>query len=169
MTGITTGPDLLVQLLLMGSFIYLFDDLPIERTLRGVRGFMVLTLLGGCARSPSVEANPDAGSAPAITRLEPTSGRAGEDYPIDLTIYGSGFEETGNVVNFGSLRMPGLPSKNDGRHIMPVDPKVRPGTGEVAPFVLLPGGYQVTVTTRHGPSEPLVFRLTRHPDGSSGR
>ena len=167
--GITTGPDLLVQLLLMGSFIYMFDDLPIERTLRGVRGLMVLALLGGCARSPSVEANPDAGSAPAITRLEPTSGRAGEDYPIDLTIYGSGFEETGNVVNLGSLRMPGLPSTNDGTQIMPVDPKVRRGTGEVAQFVLLPSEYPVTVTTRHGTSKPLVFGLSRQPEGSSGR
>jgi len=128
---------------------------------------MVLALLGGCARSPSVEANPDAGSAPVITRLEPSSGRAGEDYPIDLTIYGSGFEETGNVVNLGSLRIPGLPSTNDGTEITLVVPKLRPATGEVAPFVLLPGEYPVTVTTRHGTSEPLVFRLTRQPEGSS--
>jgi len=138
-------------------------------TLRGVRGLMVLALLGGCARSPSVEANPDAGSAPVITRLEPTSGRAGEDYPIDLTIYGSGFEETGNVVNFGAVTIPDLPSTNDGTQITLAVPKVQPSTGEVPPFVFLPGDYPVTVTTRHGTSEPLVFRLTRQPEGSSGR
>ena len=151
----------------MRALIDMFDDLPIVGPLRGVRGLMVLALLGGCARSPSVEANPDAGSAPVITRLEPSSGRAGEDYPIDLTIYGSGFEETGNVVNLGSLRIPGLPSTNDGTEITLVVPKLRPATGEVAPFVLLPGEYPVTVTTRHGTSEPLVFRLTRQPEGSS--
>ena len=153
----------------MRALIDMFDDLPIVGPLRGVLGLMVLALLGGCARSPSVEANPDAGSGPVITRLEPSSGRAGEDYPIDLTIYGSGFEETGNVVNLGSLRIPGLASTNDGTEITLVVPKLRPGTGEVAPFVLLPGEYPVTVTTRHGTSEPLVFGLTRQPEGSSGR
>ena len=153
----------------MCSFIDMFDDLLVVGTLRGVRGLMVLELLGGCARSPSVEANPDAGSVPVITQLEPPSGRAGEDYPIDLIIYGSGFEETDNVVNLGLLRIPGLPSANDGTQITLVVPKVRPGTGEVAPFVLQPGEYLVTVTTRHGTSKPLVFRLTRQPEGSSGR
>ena len=138
-------------------------------TLRCIAVFFALVIAGGCARGPSMDARPNAAGAPIIDRIEPTSGPAGEDYPIDLTIYGSGFTEADNVVHFGSVTISNRPSTNDGTQITLVVPKVRPGTGEVAPFVLLPGEYPVTVTTRHGTSEPLVFRLTRQPEGSSGR
>ncbi len=131
---------------------------------------MVMALLGGgCARSPSVEVTPDAGSAPVITRLEPSSGRAGEDYPIDLTIYGSGFEEMGNVVHFGSVTISNRPSANAGTQITVAVPKIIESSGEVPPFVLQPGEYPITVTTAHGTSEPVMFRLTREFEGSSGR
>lgn len=153
----------------MCSFIDMFDDLLIVGTLRGVRGLMVLALLGGCARSPSVEANPDAGSAPVITRLEPTSGPAGEDYPIDLTIYGSGFTEADNVVHFGSVAISNRPSTNAGTQIKVAVPKIIESSGEVPPFVLQPGEYPITVTTARGTSEPAMFRLTREFEGSSNR
>ena len=153
----------------MRSFIDMFEDLLILRTLRGVRGLMVLALLGGCARSPSVEANPDAGNAPVITRLEPTSGPAGEDYPIDLTIYGSGFAEADNVVHFGSVTISNRPSTNAGTQITVAVPKIIESSGEVPPFVIQPGEYPITVTTARGTSEPVMFRLTREFEGSSNR
>ena len=120
-----------------------------------------LAALGACARTPSVDAQPLTRGAPVITRLDPASGRAGEDYPIDLTIHGRGFDETGNLVRLGSVRVPDLPSSNGGTRLTLAVPKTQPSTGEVPPFVLLPGDYPVTVTTRQGTSEPVIFRLTR--------
>lgn len=96
-----------------------------------------------------------------VTRLDPTSGPAGEAYPIDLTIFGSGFDAASNVVTFGSISIPDVPSTHDGTRITLAVPKTVPATGEVPPFVLMPGTYPVTVTTSRGTSEPVSFRLTR--------
>jgi hypothetical protein len=137
-------------------------------TLRCVASLSMVALLGACGRTPSVEARPDMGGAPVVTHLDPTTGRAGEDYPIALTLHGRGFAPTGNAVHFGSVPVTGLPSTAGGTRITLSVPKVMPSTGEVAPFVLLPGDYPVTVTTSRGTSEPVVFRLTRgRPEGEA--
>jgi hypothetical protein len=121
-----------------------------------------------------MDARPDAAGAgagagaPRIERIDPTSGPAGEDYPIDLTIYGSGFT-TNNVVHFGSVAIPNRPSTNGGTQITVAIPKITESSGEVPPFVLQPGEYPITVTTARGRSEPVMFRLTREFEESSNR
>ncbi len=122
------------------------------------------------ARPDAAEAGAGAGAgAPRIERIDPTSGPAGEDYPIDLTIYGSGFTEADNVVHFGSVTISNRPSTNGGTQITVAVPKIIESSGEVPPFVLQPGEYPITVTTAHGASEPVMFRLTREFEGNSNR
>ncbi len=136
---------------------------------RCIAVFFALVIAGGCARGPSMDARPNAAGAPIIDRIEPTSGPAGEDYPIDLTIYESGFTEAGNVVHFGSVDISNRPSTNAGTQIKVAVPKIIESGGEVPPFVLQPGEYPITVTTARGTSEPVMFRLTREFEGSSNR
>ncbi len=138
-------------------------------TPRCIAVFFALVIASGCARGPSMDARPNAAGAPVIDRIEPTSGPAGEDYPIDLTIYGSGFTEADNVVHFGSVDVSNRPSTNAGTQIKVAVPKIIESGGEVPPFVLQPGEYPITVTTANGTSEPVMFRLTREFEGSSNR
>ncbi len=145
--------------------------------LRCLTVLLALALPVGCARGPSMDTRRDAAGAragsgteaPRIERIEPTSGPAGEDYPIDLTIYGGGFADTNNVVHFGSLTIANRPSTNGGTQIIVAVPKITESSGEVPPFVLQPGEYPITVTTARGTSEPVMFRLTREFDPSSDR
>ncbi len=139
-------------------------------TLRCIAVSFALVIAGGCARGPSMDARPDTGPRPPIIdRIDPTSGPAGEDYPIDVTIYGSGFAEIDNVVHFGSVAVPNRPSTNAGTQITLAVPKIMESSGEVPPFVLQPGEYPITVTTARGTSEPVMFRLTREFSGSWNR
>ena len=119
-----------------------------------------LSGLGAClapARSESFTAAP-----PEIIAMTPSSGLAGRAYPFEVTILGRGFAATGNVVTFGPVPLPGLPSP-DGQHITFLVPKEKPSGGEVPPIVLLPGEYPVTVTTAAGISPAVPFTLTRRP------
>ncbi len=98
---------------------------------------------------------------PAIDRLEPASGWAGQAYPITVTIYGSHFTESDNTVKFGSLKIADRPSFSGGTQIVFSVPKVYPRSEHVPLMVLLPGEYNVRVTNANGTSEPAVFTLTR--------
>lgn len=99
------------------------------------------------------------GTGPVITALVPAAGPAGEAYPIRMVIEGRGFNETGNIVTFGSIRSRGLPSSQGGTRITFWVPKEVPSTGEAPPRILEPGRYPVTVTTTRGTSEPVTFTL----------
>ena len=123
--------------------------------------FVAVLAMGGCAGRSSVETRGAAHAGPVITRLDPSRGPVGQSYPIQLTIWGSGFKVTGNVVEFGPVTVEDLPSDDGGRRITLSVPKVIPGTAEVSPFVLLPGEYSVTVTTADGTSAPVTFTLFR--------
>ena len=139
--------------------------------MKALRCFAVcfaLVITGGCARGASMDARPDTGP-PIIDRIDPTSGPAGEDYPIDLTIHGSGFAEADNIVRVGSVTISNRPSTNAGTQITVAVPKMIDSGGEVPPMVIQPGEYPITVTTEHGTSEPVMFRLTRDFEGSSNR
>ena len=121
----------------------------------------VLTTGTACRSQPSIDTQPEASAIPVITRLEPSSGRVGRSYPIQLQIHGLRFQETGNVVDFGSVTNRAVASTQGGTRITIAVPKVIPSTGEVPPFVLLPGEYSVTVTTSAGTSSSALFTLTR--------
>ena len=117
-------------------------------------------LAAGCGQPPPPD-TPPAGDGPAITRLEPASGPAGEAYPIQMTVHGTGFAATDNVVSFGPVSTAGLPSTGGGTAITMLVPKMAESTGEVPPMELFPGEYAVTVTTSAGTSEPVTFVLVR--------
>ncbi len=114
-----------------------------------------------CSRSEPGRVLPIMSGNPAIDRLEPATGWAGQAYPITVTIYGSRFTESDNTVTFGSLEIADRPSSNGGTQIVFSVPKVFPSSGEVPPMVLRPGEYEVRVTNAIGTSEPAVFTLTR--------
>lgn len=126
-----------------------------------VCAFVAVVSTDACAGRPSVETQAAAPMGPVITRLEPQRGLIGQSYPIQLSVWGSGFKATGNVVDFGPVTVEDLPSNDGGTRITLSVPKVIPGTGEAPPFVLLPGEYSVTVTTADGTSAPVTFTLFR--------
>jgi hypothetical protein len=76
---------------------------------------------------------------------------------IALYVFGSfamgvpdaGFLEAGNVIRFGPVTSPGLPSP-DGSRIRFDIPQLVPSRGEVPPMVLSAGDYPVSVTTPAG-------------------
>ncbi len=134
---------------------------------RRLAGLAVCGVLLGCPRPGGT---PNAGAVavgPVITRLEPAAGPAGVAYPIRLTIEGTGFAPVGNAVRVGPVVLLDVPSANGGTRIVVFVPKETPSTSEVPPAPLLPGHYEVTVTTAEGTSAPAIFMLT--PGPGSGR
>lgn len=118
----------------------------------------LLLLMGAAATQVSLaQAQP-----PELIDIVPASGPAGEAYPLQATIRGTGFLPAGNVVEFGPVKIPDLPSAG-GVRITFYIPKLVPGGGEVPPMVLSEGDYRVTVTTSSGTSNALIFSLTRGP------
>ena len=115
--------------------------------------------MGGVYQAISAETKSNSSEVPVIHEIVPSSGPAGVAYPIQATIRGSGFMLTGNIVTFGPVPIPDLPSP-DGRHITFFVPKEVASRGEVPPMVLPHGEYSVTVTTPAGTSQPIVFTLT---------
>jgi hypothetical protein len=102
------------------------------------------------------------GRPPELIDIVPSSGPAGEAYPVQATIRGTGFMPAGNVVNIGPVTIRDLPSMDGARITFDV-PKLVQSRGEVPPMVLAEGDYRVTVTTSSGISNSLVFKLTRGP------
>lgn len=123
--------------------------------------FTLATTFVCCSRAEPGRVSPIMNGNPAIDRLEPASGWAGEAYPITVTIYGSHFTASDNIVTFGSLEIADRPSSNGGTQVVFSVPKMFPSSGEVPPMVLQPGEYDVRVTNANGTSEPAVFTLTR--------
>jgi hypothetical protein len=120
-----------------------------------VVGVALSITIGSAARS--AETKP-----PVLAAIEPSIGPAGAAYPVRVMLRGSGFLEAGNVVRFGPVTMPGLPSP-DGSRITFDIPKLVPSRGEVPPMVLSAGDYPVSVTTPAGASNSLMFKLTPNP------
>jgi hypothetical protein len=113
-----------------------------------------------CA-SPVQRAASSAGARPEAIEITPASGPAGPSYPIQATIRGGNFAPAGNTVRFGPITILDLPSFDGGTRITFSVPKLVASAGEVAPLVLPPGDYRVTVTNAHGSSNALTFTLTR--------
>ena len=148
---------------------------PLSR--RQVLTFAVAGAAASVAPARAMGANPggpaDAGTPPAgsgaapaapphLTDIVPASGPAGAAYPLRATIRGAGFMSIGNIVEFGPVKLPDVPSP-DARQITFAIPKIIPRRGEVPPIVLPPGEYRVTVNTISGTSNALIFILTPEP------
>jgi hypothetical protein len=99
------------------------------------------------------------GTPPVLMAIEPSTGPAGAAYPLTVTIRGTGFAATGNLVQFGPAMIPDV-SATEGR-IEFAAPKGMQSRSEVPPMVFPPGEYPVTVTTPAGTSNALTFTLTR--------
>ena len=99
---------------------------------------------------------------PELTDIIPAPGPAGQAYPLQATIRGTGFMPTGNIVEFGPVKIPDLASP-EGTRITFFIPKIIPSRSEVPPLVLPPNEYRVTVTTGAGTSNALIFALPRAP------
>jgi IPT/TIG domain len=97
---------------------------------------------------------------PHLVEIVPASGPAGTAYPLQATIYGTGFMPAGNVVAFGPVKIADVASANHVSITFQV-PKLVASRSEVPPMVLTPGKYSVTVTTSAGTSNSLMFTLTR--------
>lgn len=132
--------------------------------MRGL-AWTVLALNVGCGSPRSPERPALTAQRPVIDSIAPASGPAGPDYPIHVVIYGRGFAASGNTVTFGPIRVAPLPSSNGGTRIEFSVPKEAPSPGEVPPMPLLPGAYEVTVSTPHGTSRPVRFHLTQPRSG----
>ena len=122
---------------------------------------VVLSAICGCAKTPGPESGTEPSAAPAITGIWPSKGPAGDAYPIEVTLEGRGFAESGNVVIFGDIPSAPLDSSEGGTRITFWVPKEVPSTGEVPPMILSAGEYEITVTTPAGTSGSVRFTLTR--------
>jgi hypothetical protein len=99
--------------------------------------------------------------APHLIEMVPGRSSVYEAY-TQVTIRGTGFMPTGNIVQFGPTHVTDLPSAS-GNEITFVVPKSLPSRGEIPPPVLPPGEYDVRVTTPAGTSNALIFTLTPGP------
>jgi len=121
-------------------------------------------------RSASVSSAPNGSStqnsgpatAPHLIDIVPAWGPAGEAYPLRITIRGTSFMPTGNIIKFGPVKIPDVPSSEAGRITIFI-PKSLPSKSEVPPLDLPPGEYPVTVTNTGGTSNALTFTLTAGP------
>jgi hypothetical protein len=77
---------------------------------------------------------------------------------VTLTILGDYFDRTSNVVTFGPMSIPNVPSRN-GTSITIGIPASYEAAGGAPPISLGAGVYQITVTTSHGRSNALQFRI----------
>ncbi len=92
-------------------------------------------------------------NAPTITYLSPTSGAVG----TMVTVYGSGFSQTGNTVRFGSGVITGI-SSYDGRTLSFIVPSQLAGYSSQ---IVTPGVYNVSVSSLSGQtSNALTFTVT---------
>jgi hypothetical protein len=99
---------------------------------------------------------------PVLAAIEPSLGPAGAAYPVRVTLRGTGFLEAGNVVRFGPVTIPGLPSP-DGSQITFDIPKVAPSRGEVPPIDLSAGDYELLAPASVVTDTELIFKLTPNP------
>ena len=120
---------------------------------------VILGLLPVVGCSPRVREAPEV-PGPVIERVVPDRGPAGSDYPIRVTIEGRRFADSGNTVTFAAVATPDLPGTHDCTRIEMFLPKEGSTAGEVSPPPLLPGDYELTVTTPRGTSPPVRFTLT---------
>jgi hypothetical protein len=132
-----------------------YAQIPSRSILSFVAGAVLAIAAGTAVRSADAE-------PPVLTAIEPSLGPVGAAYPVRVMLHGSGFLAAGNVVRFGPVTIPGLPSP-DGSRITFDIPKLVPSRSEVPPMVLSAGDYPVSVTTPDGVSNSLMFKLTPNP------
>ncbi len=122
---------------------------------------MAVSVALACAGNPPPNPGTEMDTGPVISSFSPSSGPAGEAYPVEVTIEGVGFEDRGNIVTFGGISIEGLESSEGGTKLRFWVPKEYPSTGEAPPQIVGPGEYLITVTTSAGTSDAVTFTVTR--------
>ncbi len=103
--------------------------------------------------SPTSTATATPTPAPAVFSLYPTSGQVG----TQVTISGSGFTQTGNIVNFGGTPIYNM-SSPDLRTLTFTIPSIL-ACSYTTPCYTTPGGYAVSVTNANGVSGVVGFTV----------
>ena len=101
-------------------------------------------------------------SRPRLLRAEPASADLGAGAVIDVTLYGTGFTPSANVVTFSGIQM-GTSVSDGGLTLRFTIPTQYPARGEVPPRSISAGTHAVTVTNQNGVSDTLSFLLRSGP------
>lgn len=99
---------------------------------------------------------------PQLSRIVPESARVGRNSAVTLSLQGEHFDQSsdgGNSVDIGPIHLTGVPSTSGGRRIEVTIPDRIPSQGEAPPRPLLPGSFDVSVSTARGTSNVLPFRV----------
>jgi hypothetical protein len=110
---------------------------------------------------PAPTPSPAPTSAPKIDRVVPDSARVGSAVD-EVRIFGTGFEpgRSGqNTVDVGPIHLTMVPANDAGTEIRITLPAETGGTAQTRPRRVLPGTYDVTVTTRAGVSNAIQLRI----------
>lgn len=98
---------------------------------------------------------------PLLTSVAPTQLSIGGGAAPTVTVRGHGFDKL-NMVHFGKLRIPDVPSLNDStmQFAVPTDDTFLPDRGPAPVQALASGTYDVRVQTARGTSNSLTISLT---------
>ena len=101
-------------------------------------------------------------SRPRLFRAEPASADLGPGEVVEVTLYGTGFTPSANVVTFSGILL-GAIASDSGRMLRFIVPTQYPARGEVPPRSISTGTHMVTVTTQNGVSDTLSFLVRAGP------
>ena len=96
---------------------------------------------------------------PVIDSIVPRAAEISHERVTDLVLYGRGFTESGNSVDFGGAEVAGLASEKGGTVIRFLAPTEVPAKGGTPMHRLTPGKIQVRVRHGGGSSNPVTFTV----------
>ena len=99
---------------------------------------------------------------PRLLRAEPAYADLGAGAVVEVTLYGTGFTPSANVVTFSGIAL-GASASDSGRLLRFTVPTQYPARGEVPPRSISAGTHAVTVTNQNGVSDTLFFPVRSGP------
>jgi hypothetical protein len=96
---------------------------------------------------------------PVIDSIIPRAAEISHERVTDVVLYGKGFTESGNSVDFGGAEVSGLASEKGGTVIRFLAPTEVPAKGARQMQRLAPGRIQVRVRHGGGSSNPVTFTV----------
>jgi hypothetical protein len=113
----------------------------------------------GATRTVGWPAGAKVAARPVIDSIVPRAAEISHERVTDLVLYGRGFSESGNAVDFGGAEVSGLASENSGTVIRFLAPAEVPAKGATQAHRLTPGKIQVRVRHGGGSSNPVSFTV----------
>lgn len=96
---------------------------------------------------------------PVIDSIVPRAAEISHERVTDVVLYGRGFTDSGNSVDFGGAEVAGLASEKGGTVIRFLAPTEVPAKGATQMHRLTPGKIQVRVRHGGGSSNPVTFTV----------